>query len=593
MVQDMFDPEFFLGTCAVQKMTAGGPSRLCTAMYRDVINCAPDESVDFESLQNVTNDRQTVYCIPVPAENAWVKEVYASMAQAKLEQSAGASRPRLTNKRSVDCDEAEESWPTNGCSSMPDSGTVCADAGNGLMDTGDATDNGADGKTVTPQSFTKRTKTVEDIPASVTAPPLPSLPELNFPLPTETGLACLVKLYDTSVDLKLNDVIEVFGILSTDPSMAVFHDHSFSPVMGDGLEASIAANQMMDDGMQTEHLAKNPPPSLVPRLHAVIIRKLDHSNPCLPASITTGCSVADGTSLHDVGQLREEILAVLEHALVGDRLAAEYLLCHLVSSVYSRQNVIALGKFSLNLSGCPRDRNLNFIGHLSRVLSLLITKSYLLPMSLANMNELRFVPRKDYSTNRLRSGLLQLSAHTQLIIDETALEPGQLDANGVANITALGDVVSWQKLDYDFEFHRQPFPTNINVLVMSEGKSILKCDCQVPLLHDMQALSTLDETYRGIDTYLTPHLLRRIRAYLGQVQLLAYSLTDDVQKIIEEDFVASRRDSTNNMTIDDFHSLLTLARLLSLTNAEPNLTVTTWHRAKSLESLRKQRLQVM
>jgi hypothetical protein len=224
---------------------------------------------------------------------------------------------------------------------------------------------------------------------------------------------------------------------------------------------------------------------------------------------------------------------------------------------------------------------------------LLITKSYLLPMSLANMNELRFVPRKDYSTNRLRSGLLQLSAHTQLIVDETALEPGQLDANGVANITALGDVVSWQKLDYDFEFHRQPFPTNINVLVMSEGKSILKCDCQVPLLHDMQALSTLDETYRGIDTYLTPHLLRRIRAYLGQVQLLAYSLTDDVQKIIEEDFVASRRDSTNNMTIDDFHSLLTLARLLSLTNAEPNLTVTTWHRAKSLESLRKQRLQVM
>ena len=45
---------------------------------------------------------------------------------------------------------------------------------------------------------------------------------------------------------------------------------------------------------------------------------------------------------------------------------------------------------------------------------------------------------------------------------------------GVANMAALGSVVSWQKLDYDFEFHRQPFHTDIAVLVMSEGKSLLK-----------------------------------------------------------------------------------------------------------------------
>ena len=30
-----------------------------------------------------------------------------------------------------------------------------------------------------------------------------------------------------------------------------------------------------------EHLARNPPPSLVPRLHALIISKLEHTNPCL------------------------------------------------------------------------------------------------------------------------------------------------------------------------------------------------------------------------------------------------------------------------------------------------------------------------
>ena len=41
-------------------------------------------------------------------------------------------------------------------------------------------------------------------------------------------------------------------------------------------------------------------------------------------------------------------------------------------------------------------------------------------------------------------------------------------------MTALGNVVSWQKLDYDFEFHRQPFHTDVAVLVFSEGKSLLK-----------------------------------------------------------------------------------------------------------------------
>ena len=58
----------------------------------------------------------------------------------------------------------------------------------------------------------------------------------------------------------------------------------------------------------------------------------------------------------------------------------------------------------------------------------------MLPMSLANMNGLKFVPRKDYVTNRLKSGILQLSSRTHLVLDETALQPGQLDTNGQNSI---------------------------------------------------------------------------------------------------------------------------------------------------------------
>ena len=57
-------------------------------------------------------------------------------------------------------------------------------------------------------------------------------------------------------------------------------------------------------------------------------------------------------------------------------------------------------------------------------------QSHLLHMSLHNMNEQRFSPHKDYTANRLRSGILQLAANTNLVIDETKLEAGQLDTTG-------------------------------------------------------------------------------------------------------------------------------------------------------------------
>lgn len=31
----------------------------------------------------------------------------------------------------------------------------------------------------------------------------------------------------------------------------------------------------------------------------------------------------------------------------------------------------------------------------------------------------------------------------------------------------------WQKVEYDFNYHRQDFPSNVPVLVISEGKSLL------------------------------------------------------------------------------------------------------------------------
>lgn len=66
---------------------------------------------------------------------------------------------------------------------------------------------------------------------------------------------------------------------------------------------------------------------------------------------------------------------------------------------------------------------------------------------------------------------------------------------GVRNITALGNLISWQKVDYDFNYHQMEFPCNINVLIMSEGRSLLPvrtagrtsfCFCLVRLLQTLE-----------------------------------------------------------------------------------------------------------
>ena len=55
-------------------------------------------------------------------------------------------------------------------------------------------------------------------------------------------------------------------------------------------------------------------------------------------------------------------------------------------------------------------------------------------MTLENLNKKCFIPTKNYSTNRLDSGILQLSDGTSIIVDETVLNAGHLDANGVKNV---------------------------------------------------------------------------------------------------------------------------------------------------------------
>jgi hypothetical protein len=70
-------------------------------------------------------------------------------------------------------------------------------------------------------------------------------------------------VYDSDPAFALNEVIEVVGFLSVDPGLCVLSE------------------EMEDEGAQLD----NKPGSLVPRLHAVSVRKLQHINPLLEATL--------------------------------------------------------------------------------------------------------------------------------------------------------------------------------------------------------------------------------------------------------------------------------------------------------------------
>jgi hypothetical protein len=542
LVQDMFDPEFYLGQYRVRSLADGGVAER-TGRYRDLVSCGPREEL-LPPGDGDTRDRLSYYCVSVPGEAAWVADHH------RVQGGAGAAGPSGTKtnplKRGLEPEEADG------------------------MDT-------AEPEVAGPQEAElKKAKPEGQKPTAAAKRPALGL---NLPLPSATGKAAIVKLYDiVEGDIKLNDIIEVVGIVSLDPSLAG----------GLGEE---------EDGMAFSSSPALPPPSLVPRLHALTYKVLPHSNP-LPLPPTGPTEAA---------QARSELLAILTEALLGDVLAAEFLLCHLVSGVYLRRDVLVLGKFSLNLHNMtPHDQ---LPRRLATVLSLLTTASHLLPLSRHTLDTTAFLPKKDFEANRLVSGVLQLARGTNLVVDETAMTDGQLAPQGLANLTALGNLITWQKAEYDFKYQKMEYDMDIPCLVLSEGRSMLPSDVQLmlkvmimmfltrpltrPPQPDCEASPDVVSTkYSGIGSYLTTALLTRLRTYITQCREATFSLTEEMMTEVQEDFVRLRQ-AAGGMTVEDFHLLLVLARLLAKSAGRGSLQPEDWERAKELEAGRKARVAAL
>ncbi|XP_012269288.3 mini-chromosome maintenance complex-binding protein [Athalia rosae] len=383
---------------------------------------------------------------------------------------------------------------------------------------------------------------------------------MNFPVPNENGKACLVKIYN-EMPFKLNQIVDIVGFISLDPTLSMTED----------------SHALMED---IEFQFHNPPTSLIPRLHAIDVKIVSREE-------VTGLTYT-ATALKNA---RADLRSVLSQILFGDTLAADYVICHLISSVYLRRDQLPLGTFPLNITNFTLEKCGSFPEDFYAILALLLPKSHLLGITLDDLNNLNLSPKKDYDCNRLSSGILQLTDNTQLVLDETKLTSGQVSQNGRKNYDTFSTLINQQKVTYDFKYYTLDFQTDIPVLILSETKSMIPCDRQIVLEKSSENENLYAEILKATMQYLKDESrVTNIRNYLKIARHRDIEIEDSVGDVIQKDFV-NMRQTDKSTSPEDLHSLMVLARLMSLSLGSERLSVAHWNQAVQMEKQRKSRLR--
>lgn len=123
---------------------------------------------------------------------------------------------------------------------------------------------------------------------------------------------------------------------------------------------------------------------------------------------------------------------------------------------------------------------------------------------------------------RLIYGILQLADGSHLTIDETTLQAGMLNSTGVENARVLKNMMESQKVEYDFTYYKMDMAADVQVLILSEGKSnILPADIVLPF-HPCSVDPTVD---------VDQDLLKAWRYYLASTKSLPHSIDPNMQKV--------------------------------------------------------------
>eukprot|EP00978_Attheya_sp_CCMP212_P001891 scaffold3904_cov47-Attheya_sp.AAC.2 len=428
----------------------------------------------------------------------------------------------------------------------------------------------------------------------------------------------LAKMYyeEDAERLRLNDVVELVGVLSTDPSEADFGH----------LNNDAGLDSMYDDEF---HMVV-PPPSQLPRLHVLAFRSLKDVDCIAACRIAADDSLGKALTFEDSevmnvtptstqedtdssdedtdqqGNNKEEEIMEMDdrsmtiHALnkyVFDGkngVAAEALLLGLLSMGEREVNcptthlVPALVKTPFDTTlGCA---SWNFVvphAHGCQVLTQRLTHvvSQIMPLVASTELSTCLLPGAPAKMGgRLTPSLLQLPKGGTLIINEAPLKEGTIDAAGQQTLSALSTMTRTNMVPYRFNGGDYPFEADYNILVLSSKSSssssqplessgnnrsfktenkLLPCSLQVHVADAMMESTRMEES----DSALPPKVANRIRCYLTRCRVAPSNncstnnigLEEALLQQAQSDFIQRRQSSrTSRNIVPDVDSRTTI-----------------------------------
>ncbi|KAJ2326524.1 hypothetical protein GGI00_004721, partial [Coemansia sp. RSA 2681] len=171
---------------------------------------------------------------------------------------------------------------------------------------------------------------------------------------------------------------------------------------------------------------------------------------------------------------------------------------------------------------------------------------------------------------------------------------GTLDERGLRNLQALQGVILDQAVTYVYPYQPIDMATSQRVLVLSNGKSILQNDCDLYLSEVAVAFLACihDDSAAGFKP-LDPMHTEQIRQYLELARHVEFNVPTEVSDVISDEYAALRREAHEKgekmMTQAELALIVTVARLVSISKGEPELSTASWKEAMALEARRGER----
>lgn len=209
------------------------------------------------------------------------------------------------------------------------------------------------------------------------------------------ALECIVHTYDTVVrSFKVNEMYEFVGRIDFESS-----EHESNALEDDELQ--ILMGNQFDNQMPRLHcMTANPVDTFYMSQSPTTLHVSDYHKPSDNLSRVAFIQSAMPYELADgfdsVRELRSHLITYLSSILLGDELAAEYVLLCLLARVHARSDHLAVGQVPLNLMlrQLPPKHYDRFFSRLQKCLSALLPICEVLHLSTRELREQRLVPSK-------------------------------------------------------------------------------------------------------------------------------------------------------------------------------------------------------